>query len=145
MCSLKTDRKKEPTDVPAGCRKTGRESLSKKRRRNGKAMLFVSFSLLFFRSMVSSSHRRAERLRSLLSWSEALSADTDDALARCESDLKRAAELVAPTVARTKVRVDRWCFFFRASEQAKKTSKNLLFFRLRPPAGLQSEESNDVA
>lgn len=52
----------------------------------------------------SSSHRRAERLRSLLSRSEALSADTDAALARCESDLARAAELVAPTVARTQVR-----------------------------------------
>ena len=56
--------------------------------------------------MASSSHRRAERLRSLLSRSEALSTETDVALARCESDLGRAAELAAPTVARTQVR--RW-------------------------------------
>lgn len=62
--------------------------------------------------MASSSRRRAERLRSLLSRFEALSADMDDALARCESDLGRAAALVAPTVARTQVSSgrSRWVF-----------------------------------
>ena len=78
--------------------------------------------------MASSSHRRAERLRSLLSRSEALIADTDAALARCESDLGRAAELVAPTVARTQVRREAM-----VSEGRRKRSQ---FFFLDPSLDL---------
>lgn len=71
------------------------------------------------RSSASSSSSSSARLRSLLLRSETLGAETDVALARCESDLGRAAELVALTVARTQVRevhdeknVETFFFFF---------------------------------